>query len=455
MAGNGKANALTRLAAAVNAFSARGPSIQFGGVVVEAGLEHFRIAGLGARAAIGDRIVGSNNPRLRGEVIHVDELTALVKAYSVDFAPRVGDGMYCVGPGSLTPCEAWRGRTINALGMAVDGRGALEQGLDARPLEKAARAALERSRADRPLRTGVRAIDVFTPVCFGQRVGIFAGSGVGKSTLLGMLSNAQDFDELVIGLIGERGRELREFSEDILGEHREKAIIVASTGDESAIMRRLAARTAMAVAEWHCDRGRRVLLILDSVTRYAQAAREIAIAAGEPAVARGFPPSVFSDLPRLLERAGPGADGRGSITGIFSVLVDGDDHNDPVADCIRGILDGHIVLDRAIADQGRYPAINILGSVSRLADRVWTPDQRALVTRMRGMIARYEETRDFRAIGGYQRGADAELDTAVALVPRLYDAISQGRDSPRSSDAFRELSDMLSDRETTAQALGQ
>ena len=195
------------------------------------------------------------------------------------------------------------------------------------------------------------------------------------------------------------------------------------------MMRRLAPKTAMTVAEYFRDRGQSVLLIVDSVTRFAHAARDVALAAGEPAVARGYAPSVFSDLPRLLERAGPGAEGSGSITGVFSVLVDGDDHNDPVADNIRGTLDGHIVLDRAIADQGRYPAVNVLTSISRIPQPKWTPEQRALVTRLRGLIARFEETRELRLMGGYTAGADPVLDQAVKTVPRIYDAMTQ---SPRT-----------------------
>jgi flagellum-specific ATP synthase len=188
-------------------------------------------------------------------------------------------------------------------------------------------------------------------------------------------------------------------------------------------MRRLAPKTAMAVAEYFRDRGELVLLILDSVTRFAHAARDVALAAGEPAVAHGHAPSVFSDLPRLLERAGPGAEGSGSITGIFSVLVDGDDHNDPVADAVRGALDGHIVLDRTIADEGRYPAVNVLASVSRLAQTVWTPEQRKLVAHLRSLIARYEETRELRLMGGYTPGVDPILDKAIRCAPRIYEAM--------------------------------
>jgi flagellum-specific ATP synthase len=209
------------------------------------------------------------------------------------------------------------------------------------------------------------------------------------------------------------------------------------------MMRRLAPKTAMAVAEFFRDQGEMVLLIVDSVTRFAHAARDVALAAGEPAVARGYAPSVFSDLPRLLERAGPGEEGSGSITGIFSVLVDGDDHNDPVADAVRGALDGHIVLDRAIADEGRYPAVNILASVSRMANPLWRPDQRKVVGNLRAMIARYEETRELRLMGGYVAGADAFLDKAIRAAPRVYEAMSQTMDAPRCEDPFIDLAAAL------------
>jgi flagellum-specific ATP synthase len=209
------------------------------------------------------------------------------------------------------------------------------------------------------------------------------------------------------------------------------------------MMRRLALLSATSVAEYFRDRGESVLLIADSVTRYAHAARDVALAAGEPAVARGYAPSVFSDLPKILERSGPGRKGSGSITGVFAVLVDGDDHNDPVADAIRGTLDGHIVLDRAIADQGRYPAVNILGSISRLADLAWTPEQRQLVRSIKTMIARFEDTRDLRLMGGYVAGHDAELDRAVAMVPRIYEALRQEASGRISADVFAELAQVL------------
>jgi flagellum-specific ATP synthase len=289
----------------------------------------------------------------------------------------------------------------------------------------------------------VRVVDLFTPLCVGQRVGIFAGSGVGKSSMLAMMARATPIDTIVIALVGERGREVREFLQDTLGENRSSAVAVVSTGDESPMMRRLAPKTAMAIAEYFRDMGESVLLIVDSVTRFAHAARDVALAAGEPAVARGYAPSVFSDLPRLLERAGPGVEGSGSITGIFSVLVDGDDHNDPVADAIRGALDGHIVLDRAIADEGRYPAVNILSSVSRMTNPLWRPEQRKVVGNLRSMIARYEETRELRLMGGYTAGADPLLDKAIKSTPRIYEAMNQTMDAPRCDDPFIDLAAAL------------
>lgn len=210
------------------------------------------------------------------------------------------------------------------------------------------------------------------------------------------------------------------------------------------MMRRLAPKTAMCIAEYFRDAGQKVLLIIDSVTRFAHAARDVALAAGEPPVARGYPPSVLNDLPKLLERAGPGEEGSGSITGVFSVLVDGDDHNDPIADTIRGTLDGHIVLDRMIADQGRFPAINVPGSISRLAEHAWTPEQAKLVAKLRAMIARFEDTRDLRLMGGYQRGLDTDLDRAVDLIPKLYDSLKQAPKDPPSADAFQDIARTLS-----------
>ena len=317
----------------------------------------------------------------------------------------------------------------------ADGGPPLVRGPRSVSLDRPPPAAFHRERINEPAFTGVRAIDVFTPLCVGQRIGVFAGSGVGKSTLLSMLARGNRFDTTVFAAIGERGREVKEFVEDTLGDGIGKAVVVVSTSDESPMMRRLAAKTALCVAEYFRDTGQRVLLIFDFITRYAQAAREIALASGEPPVSRGFPPSVFTGLPKLLERAGCDAHG-GSITGVFSVLVEGDDHNDPIADTLRGILDGHIVLDRAIADQGRFPAIDILGSVSRLAIRVWSPEQRRAVSALKALVAKFEETRDIRLIGGYKPNNDPELDRAMRLVPPLYRFLSQAPGDVRHEETL-------------------
>ncbi|MGY2050567.1 flagellar protein export ATPase FliI [Methylobacterium sp. JK268] len=437
-------DALARLEAALAAGLEGLPAVRVGGPVREVTASACRVSGVAPFVRLGDRMGFEAGGRVQvAEVVRVDAAGATLKPFEARIEAGIGTRAFRIGPARVRPDPSWKGRVLDALGRPLDGIGPLPAGSDLVPLDADPPAALGRARVRAPLATGVRALDLFTPLCAGQRIGIFAGSGVGKSTLLAMLARAEGFDSVVVALVGERGREVREFMEGPLAESRGRAAIVVSTGDESPMMRRQAPRLAMAIAESLRDRGESVLLIVDSVTRYAHAARDVALAAGEPAVARGFPPSVFSDLPRLLERAGPGPDGRGSITGIFSVLVDGDDHNDPVADSIRGTLDGHVVLDRAIADQGRYPAIDLLGSISRLADQVWSPEQRDLVRRLKGMIARFEETRDLRLMGGYRQGSDAELDQAVALVPRIYDALRQEPGQPPSRDAFAELAQSL------------
>ncbi|TGP55447.1 flagellar protein export ATPase FliI [bacterium M00.F.Ca.ET.230.01.1.1] len=412
-----------------------------GGRIAEVSPTHYKVRGLSGIARLGDIVEqrGRAGAR-RGEIVKIGSEEVVVAPFERSADAGIGDAVFRRGPLTVTPHVSWRGRAIDALTRAIDGGPPLVRPNAADAAHGATPSALSRQRVDTGFLTGVRVIDIFTPLCFGQRLGIFAGSGVGKSTLLAMLAGAEAFDTVVVALIGERGREVREFLEDTIGaDSMAKTVAVVATSDESAMMRRRAPDTAMCVAEHFRDQGHRVLLVLDSITRFAHALREVATGTGEPPVARGYPASVFTDLPKLLERAGPGAEDKGSITAIISVLVDGDDHNDPVADSVRGILDGHVVLDRALAEQGRYPPVNPLSSISRLADKAWSPEQRVLVTRLKSMIARFEDTRDIRLLGAYQSGADAELDNAVRQVPLIYEALTQSPRDRASADPFADL----------------
>jgi flagellum-specific ATP synthase len=437
----GAAEPLSALERCFNDFLSARPLVARGGRVIEVSPTHYRARGLSGAARLGDVVeLRSRTGKRAGEIVQINATDIVVAPFEQAADAGVGDTVFDRGPFDIVPARSWRGRAGDALGRPIDGRGALPPG------EKYADAALRtppalgRQRVGTPFATGVRVIDIFTPLCYGQRLGIFAGSGVGKSTLLAMLAAADAFDTVVVALVGERGREVREFLEDTLGPRgMAKTVAVVATSDESAMMRRHAPGTAMRIAEYFRAGGDRVLLILDSITRFAHALREVATGTGEPPVARGYPASVFTALPKLLERAGPGVEGAGSITAILSVLVDGDDHNDPVADSVRGILDGHVVLDRAIAEQGRYPPVNPLASISRLAGKAWTDDQKGLVMRLRAMISRFEDTRDIRLLGAYQPGADAELDIAVRQVPQLYEALGQSPKDRPSRDPFGDL----------------
>ncbi|BCG78565.1 flagellar protein export ATPase FliI [Mesorhizobium sp. 113-3-3] len=413
--------------------------VKRGGLVTEVTSTHYKVRGLSDFARLGDIVEqhGQSGAR-RGEIVKISRDEVVVAPFERSADAGIGDAVFRRGPLAVAPHDSWRGRAIDALTRAIDGGPPLIRGEDLSG-GTTTPGAMARQRVGTAFMTGVKVIDIFTPLCFGQRMGVFAGSGVGKSTLLAMLAGADAFDTVVVALIGERGREVREFLEDTIGDSMAKTVAVVATSDESAMMRRRAPDTAMRVAEHFRDQGQRVLLVLDSITRFAHALREVATGTGEPPVARGYPASVFTELPKLLERAGPGAEGKGSITAIISVLVDGDDHNDPVADSVRGILDGHVVLDRAIAEQGRYPPVNPLSSISRLAGKAWSVEQRALVTRLKSMISRFEDTRDIRLLGAYQGGADAELDIAVRQVPLIYEALTQSpRDRP-SADPFSDL----------------
>ena len=353
------------------------------------------------------------------------------RALAMPFVSLEGVRMGCKAhveahSGEVRPSPAWLGRVINALGEAVDGLGPLEAGSVPCRLRNSPPSAHARARVGGKIDLGIRALNMFTTACSGQRLGIFAGSGVGKSVLLSMIARYTAADVIVIGLIGERGREVQEFLQDDLGpEGLARSVVVVATSDESALMRRQAAYLTLSTAEYFRDQGLKVLCLMDSVTRFAMAQREIGLASGEPPATRGYTPSVFAELPRLLERAGPGVQGAGSITGLFTVLVEGDDHNEPVADAVRGILDGHIVLERAIAERGRFPAVNVLKSISRTMPGCHRPEEQALVTEARRTLAVYENMGELIRLGAYKAGSDPEVDRAIKLYPQLEAFMSQ------------------------------
>lgn len=332
------------------------------------------------------------------------------------------------------------GRVIDALGRPLDGGPPL-QGIET-TVTNDAPAALLRKPITEPVETGVAAIDAFTTCGKGQRIGIFAGSGVGKSTLLGMIAKGNAADVNVIALIGERGREVNEFIHEVLGpEGMAKSVVIVATSDAAPMLRYKGPFTAVAIAESFRATGQEVLFTMDSVTRFAGAAREVGLAAGEPPTLRGYPPSLFAQLPRLVERLGN--DGSGTITGLLTVLVDGDDFNEPVSDALRGHLDGHIVLSRQIAHRGNFPAVDVLGSISRLMPKICTPEHLEQSRKARALLAHYEENRDLVQVGAYRKGTDELLDRAIAERPRIEELLYHGHAPRETAATLAQLADLI------------
>jgi flagellum-specific ATP synthase len=380
---------------------------------------------------------------VRAEVVGFREHRVLLMPLGDAAGLHVGcEVTACDRPALPRPGPEMLGRVVDALGRPYDGLGLIPVdrsiGQNSTPPHP-----LRRQRIHSAFTTGVRALDTFTPFGRGQRLGLFAGSGVGKSTLMGMIARGSDADVVVVALVGERGREVREFIEKDLGpEGMKRAIVVVATSDTPAPLRLRAAFTATSIAESWRDAGKNVLLMMDSVTRFAMAQREIGLAVGEPPATRGYTPSVFAMLPRLLERAGAGE--RGAITALYTVLVEGDDMNEPVADAVRGILDGHIVLSRALAHFNHYPAIDVLESVSRLTRDVCTTDEVAIAARAREQLALYRKNEDIVSIGAYQKGANPALDRAIALHDPLRNFLRQSvqEHTPRAQ-SFAALKQIL------------
>lgn len=398
------------------------------------------VGGLLHSASVGDR-VGFLHGALAGEIVGLAPDSAQVLTEGPTDGLSIGSVVELLFRPTLAPCDSWIGRIIDPLGKPLDGRP-----LAAGPAERRYRApappAASRRRLGERLDTSLAVFDTLLPIVRGQRIGLFAGSGVGKSTLLSALAKGVTADVVVIAMVGERGRELREFVESTLGpQGMARAVVVAATSDQSPLMRRRCAWAAMAIAEHFRDAGRHVLFLADSITRFAEAHREIALASGESPSYRGFPPSTSQMIMALAERSGPGPEGSGDITAIFSVLVAGSDMEEPVADILRGVLDGHVVLDRAIAERGRFPAVDILRSVSRSLPHAASDAENALIARARAALGLYAESELMIKAGLYSAGSDPRLDEAVRIWPALDGFAAQSTSG--AAESFRLLADAL------------
>lgn len=400
-------------------------------------------SGLDSHASLGDRVTFSmrSGEDLGGEIVALHDGQAAILPEGPMDGLSIGSRVELVFAPSLAPANSWVGRIIDPFGRPLDGRPILAGG-EERGFRPAPPPAASRNRLGARLDTGLAVFDTLLPLVRGQRTGLFAGSGVGKSTLLSALAKGVSADVVVIALVGERGRELREFVEETLGEEgMARSVVVAATSDQSPLMRRRCAWAAMTVAEHFRDQGKHVLFLADSITRFAEAHREIALAAGESPSYRGFPPSVSQLIMALAERSGPGPQGAGDITAIFSVLVAGSDMEEPVADILRGTLDGHVVLDRAIAERGRHPAVDVLRSVSRSLPQAASAPENVLIARARALLGTYAESELMIRAGLYSQGSDARLDEAVRLYPALDQFFT--RQSPHTRHSFALLAEAL------------
>ncbi len=413
------------------------------------------IGGVQRALSIGDRvtITARGNRQVPAEVVGFRAERALVMPYGT----LEGVGLGCRAEIAQTqpvlyPDESWLGRVVNALGEPIDDKGGLLNGELAYPLRNAPPPAHSRQRVAGKVDLGVRALNTFLTICRGQRLGIFAGSGVGKSVLLSMIARYTSADVTVIGLVGERGREVQEFIQDDLGEEGlKRSVVVVATSDQPPLLRRQSALLTLSIAEYFRDQGKNVLCLIDSVTRFAMAQREIGLSVGEPPASKGYTPTVFSELPKLLERAGPGKAGQGSITGLFTVLVEGDDMNEPVADAVRGILDGHVVLDRAIAERGRYPAVNVLRSISRTMPGCNSDAENAIVNRARQLVAAYEDMAEMIRLGAYRPGSDPRTDEAIQYYPAIEQFMTQLKtDSSTLETGYARLAEILNNGQAPA-----
>lgn len=411
-------------------------------VAVQGGV--LRVSGLSGAARLGDRVrvASRGGGTLTGEVLQLEVAAILVLPDAAAEGVALGDRVRLLGASGIAPSDDWIGRVIDPFGAPLDGRPLL-RGLRPRPLRAAPPDPATRRPLGPRLETGMAVFNTMLPVVRGQRIGLFAGSGVGKSMLLGHLGRHMQADVVVVALIGERGRELGEFVREVLGpEGMRRAVIVAATSDRSPLVRRRCAWTAMAVAEHFREAGRQVLLLADSITRFAEAHREVATAAGEMPALRGFPPSTSHAIMSLCERAGPGAGEAGDITALFTVLVAGSDMDEPVADILRGVLDGHVVLDREIAERGRYPAIDALRSVSRSLPRAASEEENAMISRARGLLGRHARSEVMLRAGLYAEGSDSGLDQAIRVWPEL-DAFLAATEPGDIANSFARLSIIL------------